>query len=122
MERENKARQLICNLAGLAFSILPVCAAVLSYFPVWVARGGEAVVSGFTVLLLCLGFLPLLRAAKHYLASPSAHVMWFISFILFFLLSRVADELTVISFVGFLSNLVGAMFFKRAKRYGREEK
>ena len=122
MEARNKGRYLLFNILGIAFSTVPVTLAVLSYFPIWVARGGEAVISGFTLLLLALGALPLLRAAKQYLASPSAHLLWFISFVVFFLLSRVADELTVISFVGFVSNLVGALLFKRAKMYKGEEK
>ena len=33
-------------------------------------------------------------------------------FVLFFVLSKIADEMTVIAFVGFVSNLLGALLFK----------
>jgi Co/Zn/Cd efflux system component len=46
--------------------------------------------------------------------SPAAYVMWLIAFLLFFSLEKIAHEMTVISFVGFLSNLCGAVLFKFA--------
>jgi nicotinamide riboside transporter PnuC len=42
-------------------------------------------------------------------------MMWFIIFITFMLLSRIADEVTVISFIGFVGNLIGAACFKLAR-------
>ena len=47
--------------------------------------------------------------------------MWLIAFILFLSLSRIADEMTVISFVGLISNLIGSLIFKLARRYGKED-
>ncbi len=47
--------------------------------------------------------------------------MWFLCFALFFSLSKIADEMTVISFVGFVSNLIGAGVFKLAGRSGENE-
>jgi Co/Zn/Cd efflux system component len=44
------------------------------------------------------------------------HTLWFISFLLFFSLSKIAEEMTVISFIGFTSNLIGAFFFKLGDR------
>jgi hypothetical protein len=38
------------------------------------------------------------------------------------MLSKIADEMTVISFVGFTTNLIGMLFFKIARKYGKEEK
>jgi hypothetical protein len=46
--------------------------------------------------------------------------MWFILFVIFFLLSKIAHEVTVISFVGFITNLIGTLLFNLAKRYGPE--
>ena len=40
----------------------------------------------------------------------------FIVFVVFFLVSRIADEMVVISFVGFIGNLVGAMLLKLGER------
>lgn len=50
------------------------------------------------------------------LASPAAHTMWFIAFLIFFTMSKIADEMTVISFVGFLGNGAGAICFRLARR------
>jgi hypothetical protein len=47
--------------------------------------------------------------------------MWFLIFISFFLLSRIAREMTVISFVGFVTNLLGSVFFRIARKYGAKE-
>jgi fumarate reductase subunit C len=49
--------------------------------------------------------------------SASSPVMWFIIFVTFFLLSKIADEMTVISFVGFVTNLIGTLLFNLAKKY-----
>ena len=65
--------------------------------------------------------VPAVRFFKKIIASPSATLIWFISFVLFFSLSRIAEDMTVISFVGFISNLVGAVFFKLADRYTESE-
>ena len=82
-----------------------------------------AVLSGFALILLLLSFVPLFKLVKKMLESPAAHTMWLICFILFFCLSKIADEMTVISFVGFVSNLIGAAIFKLAdRRIGENEK
>ena len=107
---------------GLLFSIAPPLSAILLYFPIWSGRGGGAVLSGFTLLLILLAFIPLFKTAKAALKSPSAYSMWFIVFVLFFMLSKIADEMTVISFVGFLGNLIGSFFFKAARRLEKTEK
>ncbi len=82
--------------------------------------GGEAVISGATVLLLAIAFVPVFNLIKKALKSPSAYTLWLISFILFFLLSRIANEMTVISFVGLVGNIVGAIFLKLGGKANRE--
>ena len=113
-------RRIILTLLGVALSTLPPMICALSYFPVWQSRGGAAVLSGFLLMLLLICFVPLFRTIKYLLSSPAAHTMWFISFILFFALSKIADEMTVISFVGFIGNLLGAFSFRMA-RLGEEK-
>lgn len=102
----------IRRAVATAVSVIPTGVAVLSYFPVWVAEGGESVLSGFTALLLILTAVPLYRVIRGLLRSPSAWVMWLITFILFLTLSRIADEMTVISLVGLVSNVVGALIYR----------
>ena len=119
---DNLPRKKTLTALGLIFSILPVVAAILTYFPIWKERGGGAVLSGFALLLCLLAFSPLFRLMKMILKSPSAYTMWFIVFIVFFMLSKIADEMTVIAFVGFVGNLIGSLFFRAARRGERRER
>ncbi len=112
--KSSRLKPLILHALGTVISVVPTVVAVLSYFPLWAAEGGESVLSGFTALLLILSALPIYRALKHLLRSPSAWVMWLVCFLVFLLLSRIADEMTVISFVGLISNLIGALLFRLA--------
>ena len=70
-------------------------------------------------MLLCA--VPLFKLVRRALSSPSAQMAWFAVFVIFFMLSRIADEMTVISFVGFVGNLVGAILFKTADVICRRE-
>ena len=74
------------------------------------------VLSGLTLMLLLLGAEPLLRIIRAKLKSPSAPLIWLAVFILFFLFSRIADEITVIAFFGLIGNALGAMLFKLSDR------
>ena len=118
----NPTKHLLFNALGIAVSVLPVTVSIFSYFPIWIKRGNASVLSGISLLLICLAIVPIFKYLKEIIRSPSAPVMWLFSFIIFLLLSRIADEMTVISFIGFITNLVGAFFFKLARRYGREER
>ena len=120
MENKTIKRRLI-YLAGLVICILPVMICALSYFPLWASKSGAHVISGFAALLAILALSPLIKLVREALKSPASYVLWFGAFLLFFLLSRIGEEMTVISFVGFISNLVGAVFFKIADKY-KEEK
>lgn len=97
---------------GMLVSVLPVLTATLLYFPLWQQKGAHAVVCGFSLLLLLVSALPLWRFIKHALSSAAVWGIWLTIFIIFALLSAIADEMQVISFVGFISNAIGAIFFK----------
>lgn len=109
-------KPLVLRLLGIAMCVVPVTVAILSYFPMWIGEGEGAVICGFTVLLLSLAALPFYRAIKRFLMGASVYTLWLIAFLLFFALSEVADEMTVISFVGFISNLFGAILLKASRR------
>ena len=115
-----KSRRLrfLLSLVGLLISTVPVGASILLYFPVWAERGVTTLLSGFSLLLLLMAAAPAIKLAKRLLSSPSVPIMWLIAFVIFFLLSKIADDMTVICFVGFFSNLLGAFFFKLSSRYG----
>ena len=107
---------------GLAICVLPVLSAIILYFPIWKERGAATALSGFALLLVLMALIPLFSTVKSLLRSPAAYTMWFIAFITFLLISKIADEMTVISFVGFISNLIGAFFLRAAKKPRKEER
>lgn len=115
-------KSIIFHALGTLVSVLPPALAVISYFPVWCTAGGEYVVSGVVLLLLLLSAMPLFNLIKRLLTSPAVWVMWLIAFIVFFSLSRIADEMVIISFVGFVSNVLGAILFKLGDRGDKNEK
>ena len=117
----NQAKRLLFNALGIAISVIPVSVAIFSYFPLWIARKDASLLSGISLILICLAIVPLFKYAKQFLRSPSAPIMWFLAFALFLLLSRIAEEMTVISFVGFTTNVIGSVCFKLAKRYAKLE-
>lgn len=105
----------ILYLTGLALSTVPPIVAVLSYFPFWRAASDGSTVCGFTLLLILLAGRPLYKHLRAHFASPASYTLWFAVFIAFLALSRIADEVTVIAFVGFVSNLAAAVSFKMSK-------
>lgn len=120
--QNNHTKRLLFRALGLLISVIPVCVSIFSYFPLWISRRDSSLISGISLLLLCVALVPLYKYIKKALKSPSAPMMWFLSFVIFLLLSRIADEVTVISFVGFVTNLIGSVFFKIANKYNGEVK
>jgi hypothetical protein len=103
-------------LLGLTVSVVPPALAALSYFPIWQERGSGAVVSGFTLLLLLIAIIPILKSIKRLLSSAASYTVWLFIYLLFMLMASIADEMTVISLVGFISNIIGAVLFKLSER------
>ena len=119
MKRSLKALSL--RLFALLVCTVPPIIATLSYFPIWRARGEGAALSGFTVLLLLISAYPLVKAVKRLLSSPSVFTVWLLLFLTFLIIRSIAYEMTVISFVGFVSNLIGACIFKITQRGSENE-
>ena len=120
-EKRKTVRSIILKSLGLILCVLPVTVCIFLYFPVWQAKGGEVLLSGIALLLLLLAILPLYKTVKEALRSPAAYTVWLIIFIAFLLLSRIADEMVVISFTGFVGNALGAVCFKLAEKRKNEE-
>ena len=109
--------RILFSTLGLAVCILPVVICILKYFPVWTARGGETIFSAITLILVAIAAVPLFSFIKKALRSPASYTVWLVFFIFFFLISKIAEEMVVISFVGFISNLLGALFFKISRKF-----
>lgn len=101
---------------GYLLCIVPPIVCTLSYFPLW--RSAEKSVSVAVLVLILIAALPLYKLVKEKLKSPASYTVWLLLFILFFTLSKIAAEMTVISFVGFIGNALGAVFFAGARRLG----
>lgn len=112
---ERPLKKGVLKLIGLILATIPTAAAVIMYFPLWQERGSEFCLSGIACVLLLLAAIPAIRYAREKGKSPSAYVMWLILFIIFYSLSKIAHEMTVISLVGFVSNLAASFFFRAAK-------
>ena len=122
-EKTNVFAKLSLHSVGFLLCIVPPAVCTLMYFPLWKEVGYESCIAGGAALLLVLALIPLYKLIRKGLASYSSYLMWLLLFLLFLGLSRIADEMTVISFVGFVSNLLGAICFYFAKRcFGRGEK
>lgn len=109
-------KRYLLILAALLVSTLPVIICAASYFPIWTDRSGGATLSGLGLIILLLSAVPLYRFIRRHISSVSAPILWFIIFALFFTLEKIAHEMTVIAFVGFISNLIGAVLFKLSNR------
>ena len=107
------------HILGFLLCILPPAICTLNYFPVWREVGYESCIAGGVALLLALCAIPLYKLVAERLKSFSSYLMWLVLFLLFFGMSRIADQMTVISFVGFVSNLMGAVCFYIAKKIHR---
>ncbi len=107
-----KAKEIVFRILGLGFCTVPPIVAILLYFPIWKNEGGASMLSGFALLLLVLALTPLFNTLKALFRTPSAYVMWFIIFVAFLLLSEIAHEMTVIAFVGFVGNVIGAFLLR----------
>ena len=109
-------KRRLFSILGIFFSTVPPLSAVISYFTLWSRSGSVEAFCGFSLFLIFISVLPFYRRLREILKSPSVTTLWFCFFIIFFLLSKIADEVTVISFIGFISNLIGSLFFKLARR------
>lgn len=111
-----KAR--IYKAVGLCLSILPPAGVTLAYFPLWFGEE-KSTVSVLSILILMLCALPFHRVIRERLRSPAAWQMWLILWVGLSLFESICRGLRAVSCVAFFSNLLGAVFFRLAKRSER---
>lgn len=109
------------HILGYLLCIVPPAVCVLTYFPLWRSAGYESCIAGGTALLLAVCIIPLYRLMWRALSSSSSYIMWLVLFLTFLALSKIATQMTVIAFVGFVGNLLGAVCFAIAGRRGNRE-
>ena len=118
-QRTNVFVSLGLHILGFALCIIPPAVCTLMYFPLWKEVGYESCIAGGAALLLALSVVPLYKLIRKWISGYSSYLMWLLLFLLFLGLSKIADEMTVISFVGFVGNLLGAVCFYLARKMGR---
>ena len=117
MAMQSRAKAVIFNVLGLLLCVVPPVIATLEHFPVWISKGGEVFFSGITVILLLVCAIPFKRQLTEFFRSPSAWFLWLCIFIISTLLIRIADDISAIALVSFVSNAIGAVFFKLGKKH-----
>jgi chromate transport protein ChrA len=121
-KKSNVFVSLGLHIIGFLLCILPPALCTLNYFPIWREMGYESCIAGGGALLIALCAIPLYKLLRKWLESFSSYIMWLLLFLLFFGMSRIADQMTVISLVGFIGNLLGAICFFIAKRLNKIRK
>lgn len=116
----NKGKKRILKLLLRAFGLLscvvPPVICTLSYFPLWREAGGEELICGTTALLLMISVIPFYKHIKRLFETSASYVLWLAIFLFCFLMSKVINEITVIAFVGFVGNAVGAILLKLGEK------
>lgn len=114
-------------ILGVILCILPTVLCILCEFPLWVKKGNPTVASGITLSALSLSLItiastPLLRIVREKIKSPSMWMIWGFAFLVFYSLEAVISSLVLISFAGFIGNVMGAIVFFFAKKYKPRKK
>jgi hypothetical protein len=105
-------RGKLLKAVAVLIDVLCPLTATLTQFPVWIERSSEATVSGMFVILAFLSCLPFINQIKAYFKSPAAWSVWLVIFLLFIVMESIMQEMIAVSFVGLVSNLIGAVVYK----------
>jgi hypothetical protein len=118
-QKKHKYANIYLHIFGYLVCIVPPVACTFAYFPIWEIDSGFKL-HALAVVALIVSVFPLVRLVKRLLRSDAAYIIWLILFLAFYSLSKIADEMTVISLVGFVSNSIGAIILKLSG--GRNER
>jgi chromate transport protein ChrA len=93
----------------------------------WVKKGNPTVASGVTLSAISLSLIviastPLLRIIRAKIKSPSMWMICGVAFLVFYSIEAVISSLKLISFAGFIGNLMGEIVFLYAKKYKPRKK
>ncbi len=116
MKAKSNILRFILRALGLILCVIPPIACTLSYFPLWREAGGEQLISGGTALLIIIAVVPFYKHLRKLLETSASYVLWLVIFLFCFLMAKVINEITVISFAGLVGNLIGALFLKLGER------
>lgn len=104
-----KAKGNIVYYVGLAVSIAAPLVAAATQFPVWTENVEPTQISGMFVFVAILCMIPLFNHFKIALRSPSSAMLWTIMFVVTWALSKIIAQIVIVSLVGAVSNIIGAV-------------
>lgn len=117
---ETKNSKFLYFLA-LACCVVPPAATTLYYFPMWYRESQfEIVIPALAVLSFCVCAVPLLKWISAKFKSPAAWMLWSVGFAIFMLLEKIIDQMVAITFVGAVSNIIGAILWVVAEKGGKK--
>ncbi len=117
----NRAKgNVICALALFIDVGAPLVATTL-HFPIWVERSAEATLSGLFLFLALISIVPLIKVIGRALRSPAAWMIWTLLFCVFAGLRVIINEMVVISLVGMIANIIGAVLHKIGALIAKKE-
>ena len=104
-----KTKGNIIYYVGLAVSIVAPLIAAATQFPVWTENVEPTQIGGMFVFVAILCMIPLFNHFKIALKSPSSAMLWTIMFVVTWALSKIIKQIVIVSLVGMISNIVGAI-------------
>ena len=107
---------LALHILGFSLCTVPPLICTLAYFPLWKSAGFESCFAGGSVLLLVMCFFPILKFLGKAIKTYGSYLLWGICFLLFLALSKISEQMIVISLFGFIGNVLGSVCFGFAKR------
>jgi len=114
----NKKKWWACQISGWALCIGVPASVILTYFPLFVERGSAETVSASAIVLLLIAIIPLFKYIKQlFQKTPASWVVWVILLGLFLIAQTIVDQLVVVCLFGAISNILGGILFKVAKKY-----
>ncbi len=117
----NRARGNLIRALALFIDVGAPLVATAVHFPIWIERSAEATLSGMFLFLALISVIPLIKVIGKALHSPAAWMIWTLLFCIFAGLRVIIDEMVVISLVGMIANIVGAVLHKIGNRIAKKE-
>lgn len=115
---QNNNRYIGLTVLALAMCIAPPLVTTLYQFPIWIETSAKCTVSGLGVLLMVISIVPIFKAARKFIKSPSIPFVWAVIAGAAFMIRAVVDQVCIIAVVGTISSCVGWVLFKiRDKKY-----
>lgn len=108
---KNSTKAAILKTIAIGIDVGVPLAATLTQFPLWVEQSAEATMSGLCLVFIGLSVIPFLKVLKEYFKSPSSWVVFGLIFMILLLLRSILDQMLIVSFAGFVANLIGAALY-----------